>query len=432
MKKILKKIIVFILQIEARLVLKKYKPKIVAVTGSVGKTTAKDAIYTVLSSAFFVRKSEKSFNSEIGVPLTILGCGNAWNNPFIWLKNIFSGLAVILLKNHYPKWIVLELGIDRPGDIENIAKWLKPDIAVLTRFAKVPVHVEFFKSPQDLTDEKKKLALYLKKGGRLIINNDDADMQFTKTPEGVQIISYGFNEGSGVIGSNEQIIYENSKPAGVSFKVDYAGKSMPITLRGVLGRQHIYPVLAALAVGTSQNLNIISMAQFLAEEGGTQPGRMKILDGIKNTVLIDDSYNASPLATEKALTVLGEIERQTEGRKIAVLGDMMELGKYSTDEHKKIGRRVARGADVLVTVGLRAQHIAEGALLGGLSEKNILQFEESKKAGLFLQNFIETGDIILIKGSQAVRMERVTEEIMARPEKKAELLARQDPEWLAR
>ena len=432
MKKILKKIIVFILRIEARLVLRKYKPKIVAVTGSVGKTTAKDAIYAVLSSAFFVRKSEKSFNSEIGVPLTILGCQNAWNNPFIWLKNIFSGLAVILLKNHYPKWIVLEVGADQPGDIENIAKWLKPDIAVLTRFAKIPVHVEFFKSPQDLINEKKILAFYIKKGGTLIINNDDEDMRPVKTPEGVQIISYGFNEGAGVAGSNEQIIYDNSKPAGVSFKVDYAGKSMPIVLKGVLGRQHIYPVLAALAVGTSQDLNIISISQSLGEEGRTQPGRMRILDGIKKTVLIDDSYNASPLAAEKALIVLGETETQIGGRKIAVLGDMMELGKYSTDEHKKIGRLAAQRADVLATVGLRSKHIAEGALLNGLSEKNVFQFEEAKQAGLFLQNFIEAGDIILIKGSQAIRMEKIAEEIMARPERKKDLLARQETEWLKR
>ncbi len=422
----------FILQAEARLVLKKYKPKIVAVTGSVGKTTAKDAIYAVLSSAFFVRKSEKSFNSEIGVPLTILGCDNAWNNPLLWIKNIFFGLGVILLKNHYPKWIVLEVGADHPKDIENIAKWLKPDIAVLTRFAKVPVHVEFFKSPQDIINEKKKLALYLKKSGLLIVNNDDEDMRSVKTPEGVQSVSFGFENGSEIMGSDEQIIYENCQPSGVLFKVNCVGKSVPVMLKGVLGRQHIYPALIAVAVGVSQKLNIVSMSQSLSDENITQPGRMRILTGIKKTVLIDDSYNASPLATEKALAVLGEIEMQTGGKKIAALGDMMELGKYTADEHKKIGQAVAKVADALVTVGLRSKHIAEGALLGGMSEKNIFQFEESRKAGLFLQNFIEAGDIILIKGSQSIRMERIAEEIMARPEKKAELLARQDPEWLNR
>lgn len=431
-KNIFKKIIVFILQIEARLILKKYKPKIVAVTGSVGKTSTKDAIYAVLSSAFFVRKSEKSFNNEIGLPLTILGCQNAWNNPFVWIKNIFSGLAVILLKNHYPKWMVLEVGADHPGDIEKIAKWLKPDIAVMTRFAKVPVHVEFFKSPQDIINEKKKLALYIKQNGLLIINNDDEDMRSIQTPGGVQIISYGFESGSGVAGSNEQIIYENSKPSGVAFRVDYAGTSAPVALTGVLGRQHIYPALAAIATGVSQKLNIVSMSQSLTEENAVQPGRMRILDGVKKSILIDDSYNSSPLAAEKAMLALGDLEINSDGRKVAALGDMMELGKYTVDEHKKLGRQAAQVCDMLITVGLRAKHIAEGALLGGMSEKNILQFEESGKAGLYLQNFIAEGDIILIKGSQAVRMEKITEEIMARPERKIELLARQDPEWLNR
>src|SRR3989338_11173054 len=126
MKNFFKKIVVWILVTEARLVLRKYKPKIVAVTGSVGKTSTKDAIYTILSSVTFVRKSEKSFNTEIGLPLTILGCPNAWSNPFAWLGNFIEGMKLIVLPNHYPRTLILEVGADRPGDIKNIVRWMKP------------------------------------------------------------------------------------------------------------------------------------------------------------------------------------------------------------------------------------------------------------------------------------------------------------------
>lgn len=122
---------------------RKYKPRIVAVTGSVGKTSTKDAIFAVLADNQHVRKSDKSFNSEIGLPLTILGCPNAWNNPLRWLQNIFDGFLLLVLPSRYPAWLVLEVGADRPGDISGVAKWLPVDVAVITRLPEVPVHVEF-------------------------------------------------------------------------------------------------------------------------------------------------------------------------------------------------------------------------------------------------------------------------------------------------
>ncbi|MBU1046412.1 UDP-N-acetylmuramoyl-tripeptide--D-alanyl-D-alanine ligase [Patescibacteria group bacterium] len=441
MKNIFKKIIVSILQFEAKLVLKKYKPKIVAVTGSVGKTTTKDAIYTVLNSAFYVRKSEKSFNSEIGVPLTILGCENAWSNPFLWVKNIFIGLGVILLKNHYPKWLILEVGADAPGDIKRSAKLLRPNIVVMTQFAKVPVHVEFFKSPQDLMDEKKKLAKYMRRNGILVFNYDDEDMASIKIPTDAQKISFGYKDGADIQGMNDEILYKDGAPVGQMFRVEYAGASAPMKLNGVIGKAHSFSALAAIAVGASQNLNVAQISEALAKNYRTQPGRMRVLKGIKKTTLIDDSYNASPIAVQKAVETMGMLRVKEEGvdpeehhgRKIVALGDMLELGKFSAEEHKKIGELVAKNADVLVAVGLRAQqHIVEGALIGGMSEKNIFSFEKSDEAGKFLQNEIHENDIVLIKGSQSIRMEKITGEIMAEPEKKRELLVRQEAEWLLR
>jgi len=429
LKQLLKKIIIFILQMEARLVLKKYKPKIIAVTGNVGKTSSKDSIYEVLNESFSVRKSKKSYNSELGVPLTILDCDTGWSNVFVWLRNILEGLALIFLKNHYPKWLVLEVGADRPGDIKKITRWLKPDIVVITRFGAVPVHVEYFSSPEELIEEKSHLVSALKKSGLLILNNDDDKALSLRKKFGGMIMTYGFEKGSAVIASHYKIMYENKKLTGITFKVDYDGSSVPVRLFGVLGRQHTYAALSALSVGVYLKLNMVRMAQTL-EEQNTPPGRMKILRGIKNSYIIDDSYNASPVATKAAFDVLKEVE--TEGKKIAILGDMLELGKYTVVEHKKIGEVAGGVCDLLLVVGLRAKGMVQGALFAGMSEKNIIEFDNAQKAGKYLERLLKEGDIVLVKGSQGVRMERAVGEIMAYPERRAELLVRQEPEWLDR
>lgn len=409
--------------LEARAVLWKYKPKIVSVTGSVGKTTTKDTIYTVLSSAFFVRKSEKSFNSEIGVPLSILGVQNGGNNPVIWIKNIFEGLVLILFKNHYPMWLVLEVGADKPGDIEYIAKWLKPDIAVVTRFAEIPAHVEYFESPKDVVEEKKKLVEYMQKDGFLILNFDDKQVFEIKEEYNRKTVTYGMEDGADIRGSNNMLLYEDGRVTGITFKANQNGTSIPVNIKGSLGIQHIYPALAAFAVGFSQGLNLVSMSQALSSDHKSQPGRMKLIEGINNSTIIDDSYNSSPLAVRWALRTMKEIE--TSGRKIAVLGDMMELGKYTADEHKKIGNLVSEVCDVLVAVGLRSKSTVEGALESGMKEKNILHFEDSILAGEYMKNFVKEGDVILVKGSRwAMRMERVVETIMAEPERADDLLVR--------
>ena len=163
MKSTFKKIVAYILRKESELVLKKYKPKIVAITGSVGKTSTKDAVYAVFSKIYFVRKSEKSFNSEIGLPLTILGCPNGWNNPLIWLANIWKGFWLFLWPHKYPEWLVLEAGVGKPNDMRDVAKWLKTDAVIITAIGDTPVHIEFFQSRKHLVEEKSLLIKTLKK-----------------------------------------------------------------------------------------------------------------------------------------------------------------------------------------------------------------------------------------------------------------------------
>ena len=193
MKSILKKIIVEIISFESQLVLKKYKPFIIAVTGSVGKTSTKDAIYTALSSTHKVRKSEKSFNSELGVPLTILGCPNGWSSLSIWLKNIFHGLELIVFNNAYPEYLILEVGADRPNDIKNLTAWLHPDISIITRVGKVAAHVEYFKDPEELAKEKAYLAKRLKKDGILILSSDDEIVKAITSDQAKETIHFGLN-----------------------------------------------------------------------------------------------------------------------------------------------------------------------------------------------------------------------------------------------
>jgi UDP-N-acetylmuramoyl-tripeptide--D-alanyl-D-alanine ligase len=207
MKNIFKYIITAIIKLEAKMILKKYQPKIVAVTGNVGKTSTKDAIYTVMSKTLYVRKSEKSFNSDIGVPLTILGCANAWSDPLKWLNNIWEGFTYIIYNKKYPEWLVLEVGADRPGDIKGISSWLKPNIVVVTRFSEVPVHIENFKSRADIIAEKGYLVDALRHDGVLVLNSDDSDVYNYRKKFPGKLITYGMLGDAEVRASNYSVYY---------------------------------------------------------------------------------------------------------------------------------------------------------------------------------------------------------------------------------
>ncbi|MES2087401.1 MAG: UDP-N-acetylmuramoyl-tripeptide--D-alanyl-D-alanine ligase [Patescibacteria group bacterium] len=432
MKFVFKKIIVTLLTLEARATLWRYRPKIIAITGSVGKTSTKDAIYAVLSGEFHVRKSEKSFNSDLGVPLTILGLPNGWSNPFLWCVNLFRGFfSCFRLTSSFPKWLILEVGADHPGDIRNLTKWLKPDLVVVTKLSDVPVHVEFFNSPKDVAREKSFLVQAVKDSGTLFLNADDEDvLAMREIKRHVKLITFSIDLPSDFQASNIELAYEKNshdkKISGMTFKVNHNGSCVPIKVSGALGKQHVYPVLAALAVGQSLGLNLVEMISGL-EGRILPPGRMRVLSGIKGSLIIDDTYNSSPVAVSEALRALNDIK--TPGKKIVVLGDMLDLGKYSVKAHEKAGKEAVGIADTLITVGLKARDIANGALNNGMDEKNIFQFDESAEAGKYIQDILSEADLVLVKGSQGIRMEKIVEEIMAEPQLKDDLLVRQDKEW---
>ncbi len=426
MKSIFKKIITNILFLESKLILKKYKPYIIAVTGSVGKTSTKDAIYSVISSSLKVRKSEKSFNSEIGVPLTILGVSNAWSDPVAWIKNIFYGLELIFFKFPYPECLVVEVGADHPNDIKNVAKWLKPDIAVLTKVGSVPVHVEFFPSIESLLLEKFQLPKALKKDGIFVFSNDDIAIKSLAPAIERKQFTFAIDNTADLTAKDESILYEEREglkfPVGISFNLNLNNTNHIVKLEGVIGKQHIYPILGAVSVANLKNIPIENIINNISKHVPPR-GRMNIIKGINDSTIIDDSYNSSPDALHEAINTIKKIE--TTGKKILVIGDMMELGQYSKSEHEKIRGAMNGGVFDVVTVGQRAKVIAR-------TTKNDKSFNNSTEAGEYIKTIISKGDIVLVKGSQSMRMERVTKSIMLNPEKASHLLVRQDPEWLAK
>lgn len=429
MRAIFKQIVVSIITAEARLLLSRKKPYIIAVTGSVGKTSMKDAIFTMVKNRTSARKSEKSFNSEIGIPLTVLGLPNAWNSPLGWIKNIIDGALYALFARDYPELLVIEAGVDRPGDMKRLVGWLQPDIAVITRLPDVPVHVEYFSSPEAVAQEKLLLAEGLKPEGVLIYNHDDIRLQEYVKGVRHQAVGYGRDMPTHVTASSDSTYYNDNKPAGFSCTISHLGESHTVRLPGALGAHHAYTLAGAIAVGLHRGMTLAE-AVAATTELAPPPGRMRIIPGVKGTTLIDDTYNSSPIAAAAALEGLREVKYTK--RKIAVLGDMLELGRFSAREHERIGELVPRCADMLVTVGIRSQRTAEAALAHGMSEKNVLQYEEATRAGRELQGLIQTGDVILVKGSQGIRAERIIEELMAAPEQAAELLVRQDEAWQER
>ena len=425
MREFLKKIVIAVLTSEAKLILRKYRPKIVAITGSVGKTSAKDAAAKVLESKFRVRKSQKSYNSEFGVPLTIIGAETGWGSPLKWLEAIRLGLGAIFTKQNYPEILVLEVGADRPGDIKKIREWLKPDVAVITALAETPVHVEFFESPEEVFEEKAELVKNLPPEASVILNFDDEEVAKMRDKTSARILTFGFVEGADVKGAAYGIFFQDNAPAGIEFEAE----SLHVKIPNALGEHQALAALAAIAVGKVFDIKSEDAARALSLYS-SPPGRLKLIKGIKETLILDDTYNSSPKAAQAALETLAELPAK---RKIAVLGDMLELGKHTITAHREIGEMAAgKKIDLLITVGVRAKFFAEGATKTGFNKKQILSFGDSPEAARELEKITEQGDLILIKGSQGMRMEKITEALMAEPERAGELLCRQDEAWKER
>lgn len=424
MKIFFKKIIYTILKWEAILVLKRFKPRIIGVAGSVGKTSTKDAIYAALKNFVVIRKNQKSFNSEIGVPLTILGLETGWNNPKIWIQNIFKGLSVLFSKE-YPEWLVLELGTDRPGDMKKLISWITLDYAVFTRFPEVPVHVQYFKKSDDVNEEDAYMMFGLKKEGVLVLNADDqkiADLELRST---FKTVWYGFYANKNGIGvSHLENQYLDDKVIGQNIKINFGSNSVPFMIKGALGVSHVYPILASLVIAKDLGINVLDVLEALYEYK-PPTGRMNILSGINNITIIDDSYNSSPVAVESALFTLGTLKDRI---KIAVLGDMAELGKHAQSEHRKIAHILKENKiSHVITFGKQAEWIIEEAQEVGIT--HVYNALSHKDAAHKVVEWAKKDTVVLIKGSQSTRMEKITYELLKDKESAKHTLVRQDRFW---
>lgn len=426
----IKRLVVTALVWEARAALMRYKPRVIAITGSVGKTTTKEAISAAIGGDVRMRKSEKSFNGELGVALTILGLDNAWKSPLGWVLNLVRGFLLLVRKSAYPDWLVLEVGADRPGDIRRIATWLRPDIAVITGVSDIPAHVEFFDSPEHVFKEKRALAEHLRAGGTLVLNGDDSRMRMLRNDLRGVSVTYGMAPENNFYASHEEILYDGTEPVGIQFRANHTHASIPVSIRGALGFPRIYAALAALAVAEAVGIDGVSAARGLLA-WVPPPGRVHLLKGLKGSIIIDDSYNSSPAAALAALDTLDEVKAT---RRIAVLGDMLELGKFAKEAHRSVGERAAARCNKLITIGIRARTIAEGALDAGLRDEQILQYDSTDvaRAADELVRELQAGDVVLVKGSQSMRLERFVLGIMADPDHASELLVRMEPEWQMR
>jgi UDP-N-acetylmuramoyl-tripeptide--D-alanyl-D-alanine ligase len=311
-----------------------------------------------------------------------------------------------------------------------IAEWLPVDILVYTRFPDMPVHVGNFDSPTELIKEKLSLLQSLKPSGTLILNGDDPRVREITDFTDVRAVTYGAGGDTDVrVSRIQNAHFEDGVLRGIQFTMTVDDVSVPLEVRHVIATHHVMNMAAAVAVALEIDVSPEDAIAALADLTPTK-GRMTVMDGIKKTTIIDDSYNSSPIAAMEALKVLGALK--PAGRRLAVLGDMLELGALTDEAHDEVGEAAGRNADFLIVVGTACNSVIGGALRGGLSEKNILEFETSRLAGKNLERLLEPGDVVLIKGSQGMRMEQVVLEIMAHPEQAQNLLVRQGDEWLKR
>lgn len=427
-----KKIILAKIKLLSKWILVRYKPKIVGITGSVGKSSTKEAVYSVLSSKFNTRKSFKNYNNEAGVPLTIIGCQSPGRSFFGWLAVITKAFFLLIFKNKdYPEILILEMGVDKPGDMDYLLSMAKPDVGMITRIG--DSHLEAFGQRSNIRKEKGKLIKNLNRGGLAIFNADCRDCLKLKSECDAKSLTFGFSKEADIWAGNLKFKYKDKKTAegllGLTYKLTYKGSTVPVVLPNVVGRPAVYASLAAVCAGIHFKMNLIDIANSL-EIMASPKGRMSVIKGIKRTVIIDDTYNASPDSSLAAVEFLKDIGVGSGQKRIAVFGDMLELGRASQEGHRRVGESLfSAGFDMIVAVGERARDILRGAREAGMKDSSLFHFDRNSEAGKFVQKKMKEGDILLIKGSQGARMEQITKEIMAEPLRAGELLVRQDKEW---
>ena len=348
--------------------------RVVGVTGSVGKTTTKEAVAAVLAAAAPTLKSEGNLNNEIGLPMTLTR----------------------LTAEH--RYVTLEMGMYALGEIARLCEIAAPDLGVVTNVE--PVHLERLGSIERIAQAKSELVRALPADGLAVLNGDDPRVRAMAASAPCASVTYGLGA------DNDYVVRDMTSLGLEGTRFTLVGPDGDIAVRSrALGRHQVTNALAAAAVGRAEGIGWATIAEAL---NGMSPGlRLMPLRGAGGIQILDDSYNASPSAMLGALEVLAEVE----GRRVAVLGDMLELGEAETEGHRQVGRAVVSTADLLVTVGQRARLIAEEARRLGLSQ--IWHVDSNAEAIAWLQRELMAGDVVLIKGSRGMEMEEIVRALRA-------------------
>jgi UDP-N-acetylmuramyl pentapeptide synthase len=410
-------------------IIAKYKPLVIGITGSVGKTSTRHAIAAALSAKYYLREPEKNFNNDIGIPLTIIGAHGLDEGSFKlagikfgWLRIFAKALMVWLLPQDYPKVLVLEYGIDHPGEMDTLLNIVQPKIGVLTTIG--VSHKEHFPNNEAIAFEKGKMAERLPSNGIFVYNADDAHVKEQTKRTKAHLLSYGKTAAAEVI--LEKIEENLSGQPTTTIYIKSPVRQLKVTVP-VVGTAHTEAILAAFAVCEALQMETELILKGLASYRG-MPGRLNILSGIKRSILIDDTYNAAPLSTTEALHLLGRFDSD---HKAAVLGDMLELGDETDAAHAEIGKLAASlNLQQLVTVGKLGKQIATAALQAGMNAEKIQSYETSDEAKRKVLDTLQPDSVVLIKGSQGARMEKITKELLAEPMGAAHMLVRQYGHWL--
>ncbi len=407
LKKVLKKLAIF--------TIRKYQPGVIIITGNVGKTSTKEAVYTLLRNVRRVRSASGNFNNELGVPLTILGSWTEIKGIFFWPKVILKSIFNLIFSQQYPEILILEYAADKPGDIRYLLEIAKPQISIVTAMGEIPVHVEFYPNPEAVAEEKSKIIEALLPIGLGVLNFDDEIVMEMKEKTRARVITFGFGEGADVRISDlenqsEELPNGFNRPVGITFKLEYAGNFAHIKLDGVFGKAQAYAIAAATCVGVSFGLQLTRITEEMQYYQAPKR-RLKLLAGIKGSFILDDSYNASPLSMRAAIDTVKNLKSK---RKIGVLGDMLELGPYSMEAHEEVGYLARKVFDILITIGPRAKLIADGAILNGFDKSKVFSFDNAEQAKIETQNIIQKGDLVLVKGSNSMRLDKIVEEIRHR------------------
>jgi UDP-N-acetylmuramoyl-tripeptide--D-alanyl-D-alanine ligase len=359
------------LQEAARAWMRHLHTRVIGITGSVGKTTTKELVADVLSRRYQTLRSEGNYNNEIGLPVSVLR----------------------LTEEH--QRAVLEMGFYVPGEIAFLCGIAPPKVGVVTLIA--PVHLERAGSMEAIIQGKGELVEALPPDGVAVLNHDDPNVMTMTARTQARVLTFGLTPSADLWA--DQI--EGLGLEGVRFCLHHGEDSFWVRLP-LLGRHSVQPALAAAAVGLIEGMDWPSIIEGL--ETSRSQLRLVAVPGPRGSLILDDTYNASPPATIAALNLLGDLKQE---RRIAVLGDMLELGSYEEEGHRQVGRQAAAIVDLLVTVGGRGKIIAREALGAGMPSSAVKALDTAEEAAAFLLGELREGDAALIKGSRAVHMERI-------------------------